>query len=193
MRVTSTILAGSLALVAGTAAAEPARYRIDPEHLSVAFSSMHLGFAPVIGMFLEGGGSFVFDEETRELSEVDVTIEAASVFTNHEKRDGHVRSKDFLSVADYPEIRFTMTSAEPTGERTGKVTGDLTVRGVTRPVTLDVTWNKSEAYPFGNNYVIGVSASTVIKRSEFGMEYAVENGWVGDETPVTIHFEAIRE
>ena len=193
MRLSSIALAGAIALSPVYVNAEPATYEIDPAHFSIGFSSTHIGFAPVLGMFLEGGGSFVFDEETRELSNVDVTIKAASVFTNHEKRDGHARSKDFLFVEDFPEIRFVMTSAEATSDTTGTVTGDLTLRGVTKPVTLDVTWNKSGEYPFGNNYAIGISASTVVKRSEFGMTYAVENGWVGDETPITIELEAIRQ
>lgn len=193
MRLSTIAFVTALALPPMQTMAEPATYEIDPAHFSIGFSSMHIGYAPVLGMFLEGGGSFVFDEETRELSNVDVTIKAASVFTNHEKRDGHARSKDFLFVEDYPDIHFVMTSSEATGDTTGTVTGDLTLRGVTKPVILEVTWNKSDEYPFGNNYVIGISASTIIKRSEFGMTYAVENGWVGDETPITIELEAIRQ
>src|SRR5690606_28613069 len=116
-----------------------------------------------------------------------------SVDSHHEERDEHLRSGDFLAADDHPEIRFVMTGAEPTGERTGKVTGDLTVRGVTRPVTLDVTWNKTGPYPFGSNYVTGISARTTLKRSEFGMTYGVENGLVGDEVEVIIELEAIRQ
>ena len=76
---------------------------------------------------------------------------------------------------------------------TGKVTGDLTIRGVTRPVTLDVKLNKTGVYPYIDNYVAGISARATIKRSDFGMTYAVENGWVGDEVDIIIELEAIRE
>lgn len=175
------------------AAAAPERYRIDPEHLSIGFLVGHIGYAEVLGLFLEGEGSFTFDPEARTLSDLRVTIPAVSVFTNHDDRDEHLRGSDFLDAGSHPEITFAGTGAEPTGERTGRVTGDLTLRGVTRPVTLDVTWNKSGPYPFGDNFVIGISARTTIRRSDFGMTYAVDNGWVEDEVDIIIELEAIRQ
>ena len=175
------------------AAAEPARYRLDPEHLSIGFLVRHIGYADVLGQFLEAQGSFTFDEEARTVSDVRVTIDAASVFSNHQARDDHIRKADFLDVPQFPTITFVGTAAAATGPSTGKVTGDLTIRGVTRPVTLDVTLNKTGPYPYIDNYVAGVSARTTVRRSEFGMTYAVENGWVGDEVAVIIELEAIRE
>ena len=189
--ILAAVLAGGM--TATVAQAEPARYELDPEHVAVAFLVDHIGFAKTLGKFLEVEGSFVFDETVPALSDLQVQIAAESVFTAHERRDNHVRSNDFLSVDDHPEITFVMTDAEPTGDRTGLVTGDLTIRGVTRPVTLDVTWNKSGKYPFNDNYVTGVSARTTIQRSDFGMTYAVENGLVGDEVEILIEAEAIRQ
>lgn len=183
----------ALLLAAGAGDAAPARYRIDPEHLSIGFRGMHIGYASVIGLFGVGQGSFVFDETTRALSDLRVTIAAGSVHTGHKDRDGHLRSSEFLDAETHPSITFVMREAVPAGERAGKVTGDLTIRGVTRPVTLEVTWNKSGTYPYNDNYVIGISARTSIRRSEFGMTYAVENGWVGDVIPIEIELEAIRE
>ena len=174
--------------------AEPARFEIDPEHVAVAFLVRHIGYADTLGQFLEVEGSFRYDEATKDLSDLEVTIEAESVFSNHEKRDDHVRGGDFLDADDHPEIRFVGTSATPSSDTTGKVTGELTLLGVTRPVTLDVTLNKSGTYPFGHKrQVLGISARTTIKRSAFGMTYAVENGFVGDEVEVIIELEAIRE
>lgn len=178
---------------AGDARAEPARYVIDPEHFSLAFEATHIGYANTIGLFLRGEGGFIFDEDARTLSDLVVTVPVASVFTNHQARDEHLRSGDFLAAGEHAEARFVMTEAEPTGERTGRVTGDLTLRGVTRPVTLDVTWNKSGKYPYNENYVVGISARTVIRRSAWGMTYAVDNGWVSDEIPLRIELEAIRQ
>ncbi len=175
------------------AAAAPERYRIDPEHLSIGFLVGHIGYAEVLGLFLEGEGSFTFDPEAHTLSDLRVSIPAVSVFTNHDDRDEHLRGTDFLDAGSHPEITFVGTGAEPTGERTGRVTGDLTLRGVTRPVTLDVTWNKSGPYPFGDNFVIGISARTTIRRSDFGMTYAVDNGWVEDAVDIIIELEAIRQ
>jgi polyisoprenoid-binding protein YceI len=175
------------------AQAEPARYRLDPEHLSIGFLVRHIGYADLLGQFLSAEGGFVLDEEARTVSDIRITIDAASVFSNHQARDEHLRKPDFLDVAQFPTITFVGTSAVATGENTGTVTGDLTIRGVTRPVTLEVTLNKTGMYPYLDNYVAGVSARTMIRRSEFGMTYAVDNGWVGDEVAVIIELEAIRE
>ncbi|MCG8354510.1 MAG: YceI family protein [Kiloniellales bacterium] len=193
------IAASVLALVALAApkplAAAPAKFEIDPAHFSIGFLVHHIGYADTLGMFLEGRGSFTFDEAARSVSNIEVTIEADSVFTNHDKRDDHLRGRDFLDADDHEEIRFVGREAKPTGENTGIVSGDLTLLGVTRPLSLEITLNKAGAYPFGDGppYVIGISARGTVKRSEFGMTYAVENGWVGDEVELIIEFEAIRQ
>ena len=93
---------------------------------------------------------------------------------------------------EYPEISFRGTAAEQTGARTGRITGDLTLRGVTRPVVLDVTWNRSGEYPIGDkHWAAGFSARTLIKRSDFGMTYALD--MVSDEVEIILEFEAIRQ
>jgi polyisoprenoid-binding protein YceI len=176
------------------ARATPARYILDPNHMSIGFLISHVGFERLLGIFREAEGSFVFDEQNPAVSDIDVTIKAASVFTNHDERDEHLRKPDFLWAEKYPEITFRGTSAEQTGPRSGKVIGDLTMRGVTKPVTLDVVWNKSGQYPFGDmHYATGISARAKIKRSDFGMTYAVEGGLVGDEVEIILEFEAIRQ
>ena len=183
----------ALLLWGASAQAAPERYQIDPSHFSIVFSADHIGYGPAFGMFLKGGGSFIFDEETQELSDLVVTIDADSVFSNDDRRDGHLRSDEFLAAEANPEIRFEMTEASAETDTTGTISGDLTLRGETKPVTLDVTLNKIDAYPFGENYVIGVTATTTLKRSEWGMNYAVENGLVGDEVDITLGVEAIRQ
>lgn len=189
----------ALALLLGATApgpvrAAPERFVLDRDHMAIAFLISHVGFARTLGQFTDAKGSFVFDQEKPAVSDIDITIAAASVTTQHQARDEHLRKQDFLWVEAYPEITFQGTKAEPTGPQTGKVTGDLTIRGVTRPVTLDVTWNKSGEYPFGDkHYAIGLSARTKIKRSDFGMTYALDGGLVGDEVDIILEFEAIRQ
>ena len=175
------------------AAADGDVFVIDPEHVAVAFTVGHIGYADVLGQFLEVTGSFRYDEETRTLSDVEVEIPAESIFTNHERRDEHVRSADFLDADTHPLITFVGRDAVETGPNTGQVMGDLTVRGVTQPVTLDVTLNRIGPYPFGNNYVIGITATTTLLRSDFRMTYVLEEGWVDDDLDVTINLEAIRQ
>lgn len=194
---TATVLMWAFAAVgipAGSARAEPRTYVLDPTHLTIAFLVSHVGYAKTLGIFKTAEGSFVFDEAVPSVNDIQVTIPAASVFTNHDGRDNHLRSAEFLAAEQYPTITFTGTSAEATGPRTGRVTGDLTLRGVTKPVTLDVTWNKSGAYPFGDQHqATGISARTTIRRSDFGMTYALAGGLVGDEVEIILEFEAIRQ
>jgi polyisoprenoid-binding protein YceI len=188
-------VAGLLTLVSlPPATAEPRRYAIDPDHFAIAFKVRHLGIADVLGQFLKASGSFVYDEQARTVEAIRVEIDATSVFSNHDARDGHIRSGDFLDAGRHATISFVGTRSEPTGEHTGLVHGDLTVRGVTHPAVLEVTLVGAGRYPFGSrHYAVGISATTTLKRSEFGMSYALEGGIVGDEVEVMIDFEAIRQ
>lgn len=188
-----TTLCTTLALgLAHPAQAAPATWTIDPEHTVVAFTIMHAGYAKVLGRFSDIEGSFVYDPETQELGEVTARIGAASVNTDHEKRDEHVRSPDFLDAGGHPMITFTATDSTPTSETTGTVTGDLTIRGVTQPVTLDVTLNKRAVYPCCHGKeTLGISATAKILRSDFGSTYALPE-FVGDAVGIILEFEAIR-
>jgi polyisoprenoid-binding protein YceI len=187
------------ALVPLSIQAEPARYEIDPEHLSIGFLVDHIGYARTLGMFRKAEGAFSFDEETGELTNLKVVVDTASVFSNHKKRDEHLRSADFLNSKEFPEMVFTAQSARRTGEATFVIPGQLELLGKTRPLTLEATWNKSAEYPIGGGvlgrkpYVMGVSAQGHVVRSEFGMNYAVDNGWVGDKVELIIEFEARRQ
>lgn len=184
--------AAVLSLSAPAAEAEMARYEIDPSHTTVAFLVAHIGYAKTLGVFRQVGGAFDFDPEAKALGDVTVTVDAASVWTNDDRRDGHVRNKDFLHVDAHPEIVFTATGGEVTGESTGRVSGDLTILGVTHPITLDVTLNKIGDYPFGHGKeTVGVSARGTVVRSQYGMTYAL-GGIVGDEVELMIEMEAIR-
>lgn len=193
------LVAGTLAVATGVASAQPERYEIDPEHLSVGFLVSHVDYASVLGMFREGEGSFTFDEATGELSDLRVVIYTDSVFTDHEKRDEHLRSPDFLNSAEFPEMVYVAESASPSSGRQYQIEGELELLGSARPVALQATWNKSGQYPFGGGllgeppYAMGVSIRGSFRRSEFGMTYGVDNGWVGDEVELIIEFEAQRQ
>lgn len=188
------VAACSLGLASTGALAELHSYKIDNEHLSITFEVDHLGYASVIGLFLEGKGQFEYDAEAGTVPSGKVVIQSASVFSNHDKRDEHLRKKDFLHSDRYPEITFEVTDFEATGERTGNLTGDLTLLGQTRPVTLDVTLNKAADYPIGHKeYTLGISATTTIKRSEWGMTYALDPLMVGDDVHLRFELEAIRD
>lgn len=193
------LTAFAIASIAMQAEAEPRNYQIDPGQFSIAFKTHHLQYQDVIGLFLEGSGSFVFDETVPEVSDIVVEIRSNTVFTNNEARDEHLRGGDFLDVESHPLIQFAGKEATATGERTGTITGDLTIRGNTKEETFDLVWNKSGPWPFGVGpeggppYVVGISATGTVKRSDYGSTYAVDNNWVGDEIDVMIEFQAIRQ
>jgi len=184
------------ALPASLVMAEPADWEIDSEHFSIVFEAEHIGYQQQMGMFLEGSGEFRYDPETGELSGGRVEIAAESLFSNHDDRDEHLRGRDFLSANRHPLIVFAATGYTPsTGDMAhGTLSGNLTMLDETHPVELDVIINKRAEYPFGHREeTLGISASTTIMRSRWGMDYGVSNDMVGDAVKLRFEFEAIRQ
>lgn len=183
--------------------AQAARYELDPDHLTVAFLVDHVGYAKTLGMFRAASGGYNFDEASGRLTALRIEVQTDSVFTNQRKRDEHLKGPDFLNSTEFPRMVFTADSAQRIGEgssnRKFEIKGQLQLLGKTQPLTLQATWNKSAESPLGGGlfarkpYVMGVSARGSFKRSAFGMNYAVANGWVGDEVDLIIEFEAIRQ
>lgn len=189
----ATVLA-STALLVSTAQAEMASYELDPAHTTVYFTVDHIGYAKTLGIFTKLSGTFMYDAETKQLGKVNVNIDSASVESLNKARDKHVRSADFLNVKSHAAITFTAAGGDASNATNGtNITGDLTILGKTLPVTLEVTLNKAAKYPFGHKReVLGLSMSTAINRSDFGMTYGVGNGLVGDEVIIQIETEAIK-
>ncbi|RPI62322.1 MAG: polyisoprenoid-binding protein, partial [Lysobacterales bacterium] len=178
----SAALALIVCAAAFDAAAEPARYELDPAHTTVAFLVEHVGYAKTLGQFLRASGGYTFDDESGRVAELRIVVETDSVDTHHEARDRHLRSGDFLDVEAHPEMTFTAESARRTGDDTFAVTGELTLLGTRQPLTLEATLNKNAPYPIGDRAeVMGVSARGRLKRSAFGMTYGVADTLVGDE------------
>ncbi|MEL6773921.1 MAG: YceI family protein [Pseudomonadota bacterium] len=176
---------------AAPAKAEPVTFDIDPTHTTVAFLVDHIGYAKTLGWFTEVSGSFVYNSVEKTVTDVQLEVNPASVFSNDERRDEHVRNADFLDVENHPSITFVAEGGEVTGENTGVVRGELTVLGVTKPIEVAVTLNKDAPYPFGHKKrTLGVSAEATVVRSEYGMDYAL-GGLVGDEVEVIFEMEAI--
>ncbi|MDM0111208.1 YceI family protein [Variovorax sp. J22R133] len=193
-RVSRVVLvSASMLLAAASAQAQVARYELDPDHITIGFLVEHLGYAKVLGMFRAARGSFSFDEGTGALSNVRIEVDTQSVFSNQAKRDQHLKSADFLNTAEFPRMVFTAAGAKRTAERNFEIAGQLELLGRSQPLTLTATWNKSGKSPLDNSYVMGVSARGSFKRSSYGMKYGVDNGWVGDEVPLIIEFEAKRQ
>ena len=170
-------------------------YIIDKSHFSVGFLVEHVGYAKTLGMFRDIDGSYSHDIENNKINDINIVIKTASVFTNHDKRDQHLVSPDFLDVNKFPEMIFTATDVDIQKNET-TITGELTLLGITKPLTLIGKINKVGKYPFGGiikPYVMGITARGTIKRSEHGMNYALKDNLVGDEINLIIEFEARRQ
>ncbi|WP_448208068.1 YceI family protein [Azospirillum sp. sgz302134] len=172
------------------ASAAPVAYKIDPAHLSVAFIVNHLGFSNLIGRFNTAAGDLSFDKDAVEKSTVAVTVDTASVDTNHAKRDEHLRSPDFFNAKEFPKMTFKSTKIEKTGDKTGKLYGDLTLLGVTKPVVLDVTFNKDGVSPASKQETVGFSARGKVKRTDFGMKYGAP--YISEDIDLLIEAEAVK-
>ncbi|HVV18815.1 MAG TPA: YceI family protein [Pseudonocardiaceae bacterium] len=167
-------------------------WTIDPVHSDVSIVARHFMVSKVRGHFKEYSGTIVTAENPLE-STVEATINAGSIDTNNEQRDGHIRSADFLDVENFPEITFKSTGVTQHGDDF-KLVGDLTLHGVTKPVTLDLEVSGVGPDAYGGTR-FGFSAKTSVLRSEFGMSFhpVMETGGavVSDKLDVHIEIEAV--
>lgn len=181
-------------LAAATAVqAEPERFQIDESHVSVGFLAGHARFADVLGQFTDISGGFVYDADTQTLMSGRVEVAAETVFTGHDDRDGHLRGGDFLDVDAHPMIVFEANGYQPVDDRQGVLKGDLTLLGETRPIELDLTLNRRGDHPIGGADTLGGSARGTIQRSDFGMDYALQDDLVSDAIELIVEFEAVRQ
>ena len=162
---TGVALGGLMALSGSLFAAD---YAIDKEgqHAFINFKTGHMGFSMLHGRFNDFDGSFSWDAENPQASKVNVTINTASVDSNHAERDKHLRSADFLNVGEHPQATFVSTHVEVTGENTAKVTGDFTFNGVTKPVVIDARFIGEGEDPWGG-YRAGFEGTTSIKLADY--------------------------
>ena len=173
------------------ASAGPREFVIDPDHFGISFRVRHIGYADTLGMFLRASGRFVYDEETRTLHSARVVVDTGSVFSNHDKRDEHLRNADFLETAKFPTITFKSTKVEGGADGKVKITGDLTIKGVTKPVTLDGELTKEIKDPWGNQRR-GFSATTKIDRRDFEVKYDPSGAGVGHELKIDVQSELVK-
>lgn len=167
-------------------------YAFDREgqHQFIQFRTGHLGFSYLYGRFNDFDGEFTYDAENPENSSVNVTIETASVDSNHGERDRHLRSDDFLHVEEYPQATFKSTSVEMHSEDHATVTGELTLRGVTREVDLDMEMIGHGEDPWGGERM-GFAGTTTLTLDDFGIPKDL--GPSAEEVELMISVEGVRQ
>jgi polyisoprenoid-binding protein YceI len=181
-------LFGLANLTVSRAMAQTGTWYVDPNHSSAQFSVRHMGISTVRGTFNKVGG-VVVDSTDLSKASVKVTIDADSIDTRVEPRDKDLRSDHFFDVAKYPTLTFASKSVESAGAGKLKVTGDLTMHGVTKEVVLDVDGPTPPITdPKGNKHR-GVSATTTLNRSDYGMSYGA--GMVGDQIAIQLDVELV--
>jgi polyisoprenoid-binding protein YceI len=161
---------------------------IDPVHSEVGFTVRHMMVSKVRGKFTTFEG-VVVTGETPEQSSVTATIDAASIDTGNEQRDGHIKSADFFAADEHPTMTFTSTSVTPKGDD-WILTGDLTIKSVTKPVELKLEANGFGPDAYGGTRA-GFSATTEINRKDFGVNFnaTMETGGAIVSDKVTIQLE----
>ncbi|MGZ3569919.1 MAG: YceI family protein [Thermodesulfobacteriota bacterium] len=174
-----------------------ATYQIDPDHSNFQFKVRHMTVSNVKGEFKKVKGTVTIDENDMTRFKVEVTLDAASVNTDHVKRDDHLRGEDFFDVAKYPTIVFVSKKVTKVDENRLKVVGDLTIRGVTREVTVDVDGPTHEVKDPGGNIRRGATGTLKINRKDFGMGWrkTLDNGGmvVGDDVNISVEVELVRQ
>lgn len=174
--------AEAAAATATTAAAEG--WKLDAVHSSVLFSVRHKNAATFYGRFNVVSGSFKLDPADTAKSFVDITVPADSVDSNNAKRNDHLKSQDFFSAKEFPNITFKSKSVKKLSETKFEIAGDLTLRGKTAPLTI------TAENPSTSKELAALETTFTIKRSDFGITYGA--GALGEEVTLIIALEAAK-
>lgn len=182
------VIPAALLFLSGDVQAET--YKIDATHSAVDFSIRHM-VGRTKGRFAEFSGTIMYDAAKPAQTKISGTIQAASINTDNEKRDGHLRSPDFFAVEEHPTITFVTTKAEKVTDKLLMVTGNLTMRGVTKEVSLAVEILGTGTNPMSKKAQIGMATELTIKRSDYGVNHWSDTaGVLGDEVKVSVVVEA---
>lgn len=170
-------------------------YAIDASHSSISFSVRHMMLNNVRGRFTEFAGTIIHDDKDITKSSVEFTAKVASVNTDVARRDEHLRAADFFDAAKYPEMTFKSKRVERRGKNSYVAVGDFTLRGVTKEIVLPFKLNGALKEARGGGYRIGVEATTVINRQDYGVSWsrALDGGGlaVANDVNVELMLEAV--
>lgn len=193
-KLTAAALAGAIAAPAAFLPnqAQAAEYVIDTEgqHAFIEWRIQHLGYSWLYGRFNDFEGSFEYEDGELDDASVEVTIDMASLDSNHAERDKHLREKDFFYVKEYPQATFKSTDIESTGEESFVITGELTMRGVTKEIEIEAEKIGEGEDPWGG-YRAGFHGTTSLTLKDFGIDYDL--GPAATTAEVTLSVEGIRQ
>lgn len=173
----------------------PGTWTVDAAHSTVGFAVKHMGIANVRGQFREFEGTLEVGEDLAS-SSARGAVKVASITTDEEQRDDHLRSPDFFNVEEFPEILFESTHVEAIDDESTSVVGNLTMHGVTQEVKLKAVFQGTDTDPSGNQRA-GLEVIGVLKRSDFDMKFnqALGSGnvLVGDKVNMSLDISAVKQ
>ena len=180
-----------LLLLPGVAAAKEGRWRLDTVHTQVHFRVDHLGFSRAMGFVKITSGVMRFDPDDWSTASVEIVADPGTLLLGDAEWEETVKSWQFFDVKRWPTARYTSRAVEKTGADRGVVRGELELAGRKRPLDIAFTLNKLGNDPYTFRKTLGVSATTQIKRSAFGMDKLLSA--VGDVVELAIEVEAVRD
>jgi len=183
---------GTLALVTPLALAQTSTWVPDKAHSGVDFTVLHLSLSNVRGHFGNIGGTIVWNESDITKSTVNVTIDVTTVDTGVSARDGDLKSANFFDVAQFPTATFASTSVSKSGSGL-TISGNLTLHGVTKPVVLQVEGPRGPVPGMDKKPHAGFSATTTVKRTDFGIATKYPSAMVGDDVTLTIDLDVAKQ
>lgn len=185
------LLLATLLAAVGAAQAQSATYAIDPSHTAVTFEAKHFGTSTLRGRWDKKEGSVTLDKAAKT-GKVEFTIDMASLTTGTAPFDGHLKSKDFFAVEEFPTAKFVGDKFTFNGDKVASVSGELTLRGKTNPVTLTATGFNCYENPRLKREVCGGDFETTIQRSQWGIVYAMP-AVTPDAIRLLVQVEAIKQ
>jgi len=189
------ILAAIASLGAFGISAQATEYTVDGSHSHVGFTVRHL-ISKLPGRFKDIDGKFTFDPADPKKMTGKFTVKTASVNTENEKRDDHLRNSDFFDSKKFPSMSFEAKKLVAKGKNKFALEGDLTIKETTKPVTFDMEYSGSAKDPWGNTRA-GFAAVTKINRKDYGITWnkSLDAGGVlvGDEVEIALNVEAVAD
>jgi len=193
-RMGGLVLGGLVIVLPTGVCSETACWDVDPDHSIIEFRVAHMVVSKTAGRFTDYSGFVEMDADTKTFKTIEAVINTASVNTNQEKRDAHLRNADFFDVEKFPTLTYKLKSYRKQGEVYTAV-GELTLRGVTKEITLVGTFNGVTKDPWGNMRA-GFNAEGKLNRKDFGMIWhkTLDSGGLvgGDEVQIRLDIECIK-
>jgi len=185
-------LAATVALFAFKPAADNS-WTVDNAHSKLGFTVTHMMVSDVEGSFKTFSAKVTSSKDDFSDAVVDLNADVASVNTDNDQRDTHLKSADFFDAAKYPKLTFKSTSFKKVADKTYKVTGNLTLHGVTKPVTLDVKLRGTYVNQMSKKNTAGFKITGTIKRSDFGVGAKFGNAMLSDEVSLDANAEVTKD